>query len=81
MTASAGRRLRTLIEAPEILVLPGVYDGFSTRLVSQAGYRAAFITGSGVSEARLGQPDVGPAGDGAPGSDAVGSGGCDPSRL
>jgi len=59
MTASAGRRLRTLIEAPQILVLPGVYDGFSTRLVSQAGYRAAFITGSGVSEARLGQPDVG----------------------
>ena len=59
MQLSAGRRLKALIDAPEILVLPGVYDGFSTRLVSQAGYVAAFITGSGVSEARLGQPDVG----------------------
>ncbi len=59
MADSAGRRLRALIAAPRILVLPGVYDGFSTRLVSQAGYVAAFITGSGVSEARLGQPDVG----------------------
>ena len=59
MMSSAGKRLRALIEAPEILVLPGVFDGFSTRLVSRAGYPAAFITGSGVSESRLGQPDVG----------------------
>jgi 2-methylisocitrate lyase-like PEP mutase family enzyme len=56
---SPGKRLRALIEAPEILVLPGVFDGFSTRLVSRHGYAAAFITGSGVSETRLGQPDVG----------------------
>jgi 2-methylisocitrate lyase-like PEP mutase family enzyme len=57
--ASPGQRLRALIEAPEILALPGVFDGFSTRLVSKLGYTAAFITGSGVSESRLGQPDVG----------------------
>src|SRR5437867_9045179 len=57
--ASPGKRLRALIDAPEILVLPGVFDGFSTRLVEKLGYTAAFITGSGVSEARLGQPDVG----------------------
>src|ERR1700704_5265401 len=56
---SSGKRLRRLIEASEILVMPGVFDGFSTRLVAQAGYPAAFITGSGVSESRLGQPDVG----------------------
>jgi 2-methylisocitrate lyase-like PEP mutase family enzyme len=56
---SPGKHLRTLINAPEILVLPGVFDGFSTRLVEQAGYTAAFITGSGISESRLGQPDVG----------------------
>ncbi|HVN35147.1 MAG TPA: isocitrate lyase/PEP mutase family protein [Casimicrobiaceae bacterium] len=56
---SPGKRLRRLIEAPAILVMPGVFDGFSTRLVTRAGYRAAFITGSGVSESRLGQPDVG----------------------
>ncbi len=56
---SPAARLRALIEAPGILVLPGVFDGFSTRLVSRQGYTAAFITGSGVSETRLGQPDVG----------------------
>src|SRR5438093_8623968 len=57
--ASPAKRLRALIEAPDILVLPGVFDGFSTRLVEKMGYAAAFITGSGVSESRLGQPDVG----------------------
>ncbi len=43
-------------------MLPGAYDGFSARLVEQAGFDAAFITGSGISESRLGQPDVGLAG-------------------
>jgi 2-methylisocitrate lyase-like PEP mutase family enzyme len=56
---SPAARLRALINAPDILVLPGVFDGFSTRLVERMGYTAAFITGSGVSESRLGQPDVG----------------------
>lgn len=54
-----GRRLRRLISADEILVLPGVYDGFSVRLVESLGYGAAFVTGSGVSESRYGLPDVG----------------------
>jgi 2-methylisocitrate lyase-like PEP mutase family enzyme len=52
-------RLGALINAPDILALPGVFDGFSTWLVERMGYTAAFITGSGVSESRLGQPDVG----------------------
>src|SRR5437773_158563 len=56
---SPSSRLRALINAPDILVLPGVFDGFSTRLVAKMGYTAAFITGSGVSESRIGQPDVG----------------------
>jgi 2-methylisocitrate lyase-like PEP mutase family enzyme len=59
MMNSIGKRLRTLIEAPEILVLPCVFDGFSTRLVAHMGYTAAFITGAGVTESRLGTPDVG----------------------
>ena len=56
---SSARRLRTLIDARNILVLPGVFDGFSARLVEKMGYTAAFITRSGISESRLGQPDVG----------------------
>lgn len=58
MTTKA-KRLRDLIHAPEILVLPGVYDGFSARLVERGGFPAAFVTGSGVSEASLGWADLG----------------------
>jgi 2-methylisocitrate lyase-like PEP mutase family enzyme len=57
--ATPAKRLRDLINAPAILPLPGVFDGFSMHLVERAGYGAAFITGSGISESRLGQPDVG----------------------
>jgi 2-methylisocitrate lyase-like PEP mutase family enzyme len=52
-------RMRQLIESDQIALMPGVYDGFSLRLVEQAGYESALITGSGVSESRLGVPDVG----------------------
>ena len=57
--ANSKPSLRALIEAPEILVLPGIFDGFSARLTEHTGFTAAFVTGSGVSETRLGQPDVG----------------------
>ncbi len=56
---NATRKLRTLVEAPEILAMPGIFDGYSARLVEQAGFSAGFISGAGLSEALLGQPDVG----------------------
>ena len=56
---SAGAQLRALLAEPGILIAPGVYDGFSLRLVEQAGYKTANITGAGVSESNLGWADVG----------------------
>lgn len=56
---SAGAKLRALIAEPGILVAPGVFDGFSLRLVEQAGYKTANVTGAGLSESNLGWPDVG----------------------
>jgi 2-methylisocitrate lyase-like PEP mutase family enzyme len=54
-----GVELRALIDAPSIAVLPGAYDGLSVRSIARAGFGAAFVTGAGVSESRLGRPDVG----------------------
>jgi 2-methylisocitrate lyase-like PEP mutase family enzyme len=39
--------------------LPGIFNGFSARLVEQSGYRAAAISGAGVSENFLGWADRG----------------------
>lgn len=58
-TKSAGAQLRALLAEPGIVIAPGVYDGFSLRLVEQAGYKTANVTGAGLSESNLGWPDVG----------------------
>ncbi len=56
---SKARRFRELLEAPDILVAPGVFDGFSARIVAQAGFQAATVSGAGVSESHLGWADKG----------------------
>ncbi len=56
---SKGARLKRLINAPEILITPGIFDGFSARLVERAGFRTASISGAGTSESRLGWADRG----------------------
>jgi 2-methylisocitrate lyase-like PEP mutase family enzyme len=53
------RAFRTLVEAKEILVLPGVFNGYSVRLVERFGYKAAAISGAGLSESLLGFADRG----------------------
>ena len=56
------RQLRDLINRREGLVVPGAYDGVSVKLVEQAGFPVAYMTGYGVSASRLGLPDMGFAG-------------------
>lgn len=56
---SKGFELKKLINSNEILLLPGVFDGFSANLVARNNYQAAFISGGGISESFLGMPDVG----------------------
>jgi 2-methylisocitrate lyase-like PEP mutase family enzyme len=58
-TQSPGAKMRALLAAPGIMVAPGVYDGFSLRLVEQMGYKTAAISGAGLSESNLGWADVG----------------------
>jgi 2-methylisocitrate lyase-like PEP mutase family enzyme len=52
-------RLKALIQRPEILLCPGVYDAYLARSVEQAGFEAVYMTGAGVSHSRLGVPDLG----------------------
>lgn len=56
---SPGAKLRALLAEPGIAIAPGVYDGFSVRLVEEMGYKTANISGAGLSESGLGWPDVG----------------------
>ena len=48
-----------LLNAGELLVLPGVYDALSARIAAKAGARAVYMTGFGVVGASWGVPDIG----------------------
>ncbi|HEY1325738.1 MAG TPA: isocitrate lyase/PEP mutase family protein [Casimicrobiaceae bacterium] len=56
---SKARRLRELLRNARPVVAPGVYDGYSVRLVQAMGFSTAAITGAGLSNTRLVQPDIG----------------------
>ena len=56
---SKARRMRELIAGDDILVSPGVFDGYSVRLVEKMGFKTACTTGAGLSNSRIGVPDVG----------------------
>lgn len=51
--------MRRLLASGAIVVSPGVYDGYSARLVERSGFKAASTSGAGIANSRLGQPDVG----------------------
>jgi 2-methylisocitrate lyase-like PEP mutase family enzyme len=51
--------LKKLIQSKKILVMPGIFDGYSARLIDQSGFSAGFISGGGLSETLLGYSDVG----------------------
>lgn len=42
-----------------LLSVPGCWDGMTALLIERAGFEAAFLTGGGLSMARLGRPDIG----------------------
>jgi 2-methylisocitrate lyase-like PEP mutase family enzyme len=56
---SRGFSLRALLSQERPLLAPGCYDALSARLVEEAGFSAAYMTGFGTAAGRLGRPDVG----------------------
>jgi 2-methylisocitrate lyase-like PEP mutase family enzyme len=51
--------LAELLAAGEMVLAPGCYDALGARLVEEAGFSAAYMTGFGSAAAALGRPDVG----------------------
>ena len=53
------KRFRDLIEAEEILVLPGIFDALSARLAAAAGFQALVGGGYAATASLIGAPDIG----------------------
>jgi 2,3-dimethylmalate lyase len=57
--AGVSRGLRERFEAGEMVLAPGCYDALGARLIEEAGFPAAYMTGFGSAASRLGRPDIG----------------------
>lgn len=51
--------LKRLVERDDIAILPGCYDALSAKVVEKAGFDAAYLSGAGVSNTKLGIADTG----------------------
>src|ERR1700712_2674853 len=58
-TVRGPARLRALLAGDGPLLAPGAYDALSARLIEQAGFDCAYMTGFGTTASLLGRPDVG----------------------
>ncbi|UHL63710.1 isocitrate lyase/PEP mutase family protein [Paralcaligenes sp. KSB-10] len=53
------RKFRELLKNEAFIVSPGVYDGYSIRLVEAAGFKTAATSGAALSNSMLGVADIG----------------------
>jgi 2,3-dimethylmalate lyase len=52
-------QLRQLLARPGILMAPGCHDALGARIIEEAGFSVAYMTGNGVSGSMAGVPDAG----------------------
>ena len=55
---SPRQTLKKLLQRDQLLVAPGCFDGLSARLVEEAGFEAAYLSGGAVARS-MGIPDIG----------------------
>ena len=55
---SSRQTLKKLLQRNKLLVAPGCFDGLSARLVEEAGFEAAYLSGGAVARS-MGIPDIG----------------------
>jgi methylisocitrate lyase len=59
LVMSTSQKLRELLAGSEIIVIPGVYDCLSAKLVEKTGFPVAATSGFGIAASTLGLPDYG----------------------
>lgn len=51
--------LRKYLAEEKLLTVPGAFDALSARIIENAGFKAIFLSGFGLSASLLGKPDAG----------------------
>src|SRR5512132_1459092 len=53
------RTLKSVLDAGEFVVAPGVFEMFSAKIADRLGFKALYMTGYGISASHLGLADAG----------------------
>lgn len=57
--ASLSAALKRLLTRREAVIVPGAPDALTARVIEDLGFEAVYVTGAGLTNARLGLPDLG----------------------
>ena len=57
--ASLSAALKRLLTRREAAIVPGAPDALTARVIEDLGFEAVYVTGAGLTNARLGLPDLG----------------------
>ena len=55
---SQATAMKTLLDQPQLQIMPGCGDGMGARLIAEAGFRTGFVSGSSIAAMRLAMPDM-----------------------
>ncbi|MGZ3297153.1 MAG: isocitrate lyase/PEP mutase family protein, partial [Xanthobacteraceae bacterium] len=58
-SAVSRRKFRSMLSPGAALLLPGVANALTARIVADQGFAAAYVTGAGIANTFLGVPDIG----------------------
>ena len=53
------KKLRSLIEARNGVLVPGAFNAMSAKIIADLGFQAIYVTGAGVTNMHMGLPDQG----------------------
>jgi 2-methylisocitrate lyase-like PEP mutase family enzyme len=59
MSGDMNMDLKQRLDAPGLVLAPGVYDALSALLAEQSGFEALYLSGAGIAYTRLGRSDIG----------------------
>src|SRR5438874_3707010 len=59
MESSLNRQLRQRLDRRDALLVPGAPNALVARMIADAGLEAVYVTGAGLANSFLGEPDLG----------------------
>ena len=58
MNKETNEKLKSLLNSPNVTIVPGAFNAISAKMIEQQGFEATYLTGAGLTNAQLGLPDL-----------------------